>query len=72
MSSLNRHHKVYAGKGGEHPGALVLRSQRAFLPFQPAHGGVVVQRHDEAVPQRPRLLEVVDVAAVQEVEAARW
>ena len=63
-------HEVHAGERREDLGALPRRGERAPRPLEAPHRGVGVDADDERVAEFPRLLEVADVADVQQVEAA--
>ncbi len=64
------HHGVDRAQRGHDLGSVVLRIDRPGRSLELAHRGVRVQRHDQGVAERARLVEVADVAGVQQVEAA--
>ena len=61
---------VHVREGAQQGGPVLLRHQGPPLPLQPAHAVVVVETDGEQVAEGPRLLQVLHVAAVQQVEAA--
>src|SRR4051794_34745286 len=67
---LEDEHRVDAAQRPQDGGAVGLRHERAVLALEPAHGGVGVQEHDQAVALGASGLEHPDVAGVQQVEAA--
>ena len=68
---VERHDQVDAAERGEHRHAIVERIERAVVALaEAAHRRVGVDRDGQRGAQRARLLEVGDVAAVQEVEHA--
>src|SRR3954447_12914828 len=63
-------HGVDAGERAQQRHAILLAHDGPVRPLEAPDRRVGVQADDEAVPERPRLLEDADVAGVDEVEAA--
>src|SRR4051794_27413934 len=61
---------VDAGERAQQRDAVLLAHDGPVRPLEAPDGRVGVEADDEAVPERPRLLEDADVAGVDEVEAA--
>src|SRR5579883_93701 len=61
---------INAGEGGEDFGALLLRHQGATWAFQAARAFVAVQAKNQEIAQRAGILQVANMAEVQQVEAA--
>jgi hypothetical protein len=61
---------IDAGEAGQDVGAVVLVDDGPALALEAAHGRVGVDADDEAVAERAGGVQVRDVAAVQDVEAA--
>jgi hypothetical protein len=61
---------VDASEGGEDLGAVLLTIHRAGGTFQRADAGVAIHRDEERIAERARLLQVADVADMEEIEAA--
>src|SRR5207302_5486646 len=57
-------------EGGENLRAFKFRQDRAARAFQLADAGVAVDADDERVAKRTRLLQALNVAGMQKVEAA--
>src|SRR4051794_11961040 len=67
---LEEHDVIDAAQRGEHGGAVLLALDGPAGTLQAADRGVGVQADDEAVAERPGGLQRVDVAGMQQVEAA--
>ena len=69
IGGIKNHDVVHTAKSGED-----LRSLRfgdhGTSGFDPPHGCVAIESHDQAVPQLPGLLKKADVTDVEEIEAA--
>ncbi len=61
-------HGVHALQGGEDLGTFVLGRDGAFGSLVPADRAVRIDRDDEQVAERARLLQVADVARMEQVE----
>ncbi len=59
-----------ATEAGQSVGSVLFRVQRAIWAFQLADGGVAIDCHDEEIAQGGGLMQVGEMTAVEEVEAA--
>ena len=62
-------HVIHTRQRCDDLGALLLRSHWASWAFELAYRGIVVERYHEDVAEGARLLQVLDMANVQDVKA---
>lgn len=67
---VKNNHEVHAPQRGENFGTIVLRGDRTVRPFQFSHRAIAVQAYGQSIAQCPRLLQIADMAGVEQIEAA--
>ena len=50
--------------------ALRLADEGSFLPLEPADGGIGIEAEDQQIPEAPGLLQILDMADMEEIETA--
>ena len=67
---VEQHDVVHAGERSQQEGPVAIGHDRPSGSLQPPHRSVGVDRHDETIAHRGRLLQVLGMTAVEDVEAA--
>src|SRR4030042_2548711 len=67
---VNNGHVIDGRERGDYFSALLLGHERAPVSLDRPDGGGAVRAEDEDVPRQARLLQISDMAHVQDVEAA--